>query len=287
MFSLTMEIERSPLPLIRILPLPLITPLRVREYVDEEAFPVRPKVRALASLPVSIGPVMVSAFAPRMFRVPPPVVPDRVIPLSETSVTAETPSPHFKLPDVVVLPKKRVAFVPKGLLAPVLPIVFEIISPSLIFRLPLKLLAPLRVTEPLLVFDKDPVPLIALLIVFVPVLVLLLLRLRLLFSTNGFAMLAVVPVPLAKVILGVVALGVVAELVTKVSAAPSRANVLEPVVLMLSAFNVYGAALVAVRLPVNAPRNFAVDFSSLTGAMSHAVAPTVVQSVVPTTLLLV
>ena len=143
LFSLAMEIDRVPLPLIRILPLPLITPLRVREYVAEEAFPVRPRVRALVSLPVSIGPVMVSELgdaattAPRMLRLPPPVVPDRVIPLSETSVTAETPSPHFKLPVVVVLPKKRVAFVPNGLLAPVLPIVFEIISPSLIFRPPL------------------------------------------------------------------------------------------------------------------------------------------------------
>ncbi|MBJ7285221.1 MAG: hypothetical protein JHD00_08970 [Akkermansiaceae bacterium] len=95
-----------------------------------------------------------------------------------------------------------------------------------------------------------------------------------------------IPVAFAKVIIGEVGLGV-AVFVVNVSAAPVRANVLDPVLLMLSAFNVYGAALVAVRFPVNAPRNFAVDFSSLTGAMSHAVAPTVVQSVVPTTLLLV
>jgi hypothetical protein len=100
----------------------------------------------------------------------------------------------------------------------------------------------------------DPVPLMIPENVEVPAVVVGLFIVRLSISTMGLPTEIEIPVAFAKVIIGEVGLGV-AVFVVNVSTAPVRANVLEPVLLMLSAFNVYGVALLAVRSPVNVPRN--------------------------------
>lgn len=241
----------------------------------------------VGSAPVLIAPFSVRTFVPEISKIPPPDVPGMVIILFEASDVAANESPQRKVPVVTPSPREMVPAVPSELISFVFPIVLTRTSPDLIFTPPLKLFDTAdRLIDPSPIFSMDPVPLMIPENVEVPAVVVGLFIVRLFISIMGFPTEVEIPDAFDKVITGETGLGV-AVFVVNVSAAPAKANVLDPVLLMLSAFNVYGAALLAVRSPVNVPRNLAVDFSSLTGAMSHAVASTVVQSVVPTTLLLV